>query len=210
MLLASRSSSFAIGGTGGYHACALKQLDKPMKKLRIEIRALLVAIGATAIIMSCGPGAEVVGDAMVDAGMMLRDGGDAIVPDAEAQACGMNCTTSGIRRVLTADTDMAQIEGSFITLNSDSTRELVSGPFVLTDLSSDGVIELYLVPSTVDCDGVDFPDPPDGTDEGLLLEENDINRSGLRWTVRGGQKLCVDDRFGTGVSLVWSGFHPYE
>lgn len=47
--------------------------------------ALLVAAGLL-VGLACDDGVEMVGDAMVDAGEVLRDAGDEMVPDAAAQA----------------------------------------------------------------------------------------------------------------------------
>jgi hypothetical protein len=108
-----------------------------LKKLLLVVSA---AIMSTMLVM-CGPtGMDMVGDAMVDAGNMLRDGSDGTMPDAMAQdSCATNCTSGGVLRVMTADTDPAQLVTGIVQIMESTTpaspgQEIVAGPLVLTDV----------------------------------------------------------------------------
>ena len=143
---------------------------KTTKDLRRTVIAGLIA----GVVASCGPtGVDMMGDAMVDAGEMMMDAGrimmdggdaldaaaDSMTPDAEAQACGMNCSAAGTQRVLTADTDPAQMESG--TATGMGSVEVVSGPFVLTDahnLSSGRYPLLFVADAATGCAAVTTPE----------------------------------------------------
>jgi hypothetical protein len=112
-------------------------------------------------------------------------------------------------RVITADTDPAQIEGGMIRWWEDvgSGREFVEGPLVITDLTAQKlspyppVVSAYFVPKGRACD------PSTARIRVKLTEGTTIYPvHGAKLYLRAGEILCVD----TGQEVTWAGYRPYH
>jgi len=194
---------------------------------------LLVAASAfSTLLVMCAPGGmESIGDAMVDAGHMLRDGAADVTSDAQAQACATDCTTGGVLRVMTADADPAQlvmqsVRAEFMTSATagEGAAVLGQGPLVLTDYSdmscSNGIVSV--VPAGHTCAEYTYSNalagsafnffafstgnvPPGGSVVAAPIH-------GARILVPAGATLCLYAAPApTGQCVVsYAGFHPYQ
>lgn len=186
----------------------------------------LVACGAmmAMLLVMCGPpGMGMMGDAMVDVGMTLRDGSDTSMPDAMAQDCATDCTGGGVLRVMTADTDPDQLRhaGVYIALPpSGDAVEVVAGPIVITDLMvarENGISYELRMTSLPDCTG---PIDPATTEHVVTLisaPQVGMTSVNTRFTreVHGGRILVpAGSRICTSVSntgfIYYAGFVPYD
>lgn len=169
---------------------------------RTGFRGWFVAGSVAAVIASCGPtGMEMIGDAMVDVGTRLRDGGDALTPDASAQDCATSCSGGGVLRVMTADTDPAQLLTGVV--RGGAAQEVVSGPFVLTDLQADPVqYDLYLAAAGSTCTST-------SASADFVAQTSDA--TGMHIVVAAGETLCAAVSGGQSSDrLRWAGFRPYD
>lgn len=177
---------------------------------RLEWRRMIVAGMIAGAIASCSSaGMDMIGDAMVDAGeamadagVALQDAADGMTPDATAQTtCGTSCSAGGTARVMTADTDPAQLLTGTVT----ESGQLVEGPFVLTDLRGidvDGIVTTW----EISICGAD-PIADMSTDRSSYSSKT----TGARIYVAPGEALCAYRSYTSprGV-LRWAGFRPYD
>lgn len=109
-----------------------------MKRVWKQMGLVMFGVAFSMLLVMCGPPSMgMMGDAMVDVGMTLRDSSDEAMPDAEAQDCATECSMGGVLRVMTADTDPERlVTATVIHRGSGSSEsfEVVSGPIVLTDI----------------------------------------------------------------------------
>jgi hypothetical protein len=185
-----------------------------------------------AMVVSCGPAAvEILGDAMVDAGRYMVDGGsamrdasDGMTSDASAQAgCATSCTSSGIQRMMTADTDPARLTRGTAPAEAPFSdpegpghyAELAVGPLVVTYARHVGnnLTAGFYVSDTGSCDvsfrsrgaesiGITF----DAISAGYGISTPAVTGNFL---VRSGERLCVWTSV-RGAGAAWAGFRPYE
>jgi hypothetical protein len=196
-----------------------------LKKLLLVVSA---AIMSTMLVM-CGPtGMDMVGDAMVDAGNMLRDGSDGTMPDAMAQdSCATNCTGGGVLRMMTADTDPGQLVTGLVVndnrMNDSQAFEIIEGPLVLTDLgiAREDVPHVNVFMTSMASCPTTTEYPPEA--EGLTYIALDGQSSGSsvntryahdihggRYLVPAGSRLCGRSA-GIAVFYVrYAGFRPYD
>ncbi|QQR60995.1 hypothetical protein IPH19_00830 [Candidatus Uhrbacteria bacterium] len=180
---------------------------------------------ATALAMCAPGGMEMMGDAMVDAGHMLSDAADDATSDAAAQeSCATNCSTGGVLRVMTADTDPAQLVTATVIhdgTGSSESFEVVAGPLVLTDLgfARDGVPHLeFRVSSLPDCPfGPSVTDAPPFTvialdDQSATSVNTRYNHEihGGRYYIPEGSRLCAYLAGDTTWYVRYAGFRPYN
>jgi hypothetical protein len=138
-------------------------------------------------------------------------GGGGAISNADAQPSGNcgTCTVTGPIQATatTADTDPTRLVSGGGTLN-EATAEAATGPFVLTDVTTDGILQVGIVPATASCDAFTAfarvsTAQSSGPGNGAIY--------GARIFVPAGEKLCV--RHPTGyqgpVGYRWSGFKPY-
>lgn len=196
-----------------------------------DLRRILAAGCVAGIVASCAPVAmDMMADAMIDAGESMMDAGgrlsdsgrqihdaaDSMTADAEAQpSCATNCTSSGILRVLTADTDPARFVRGSITDDALVTQDTsIRGPFVLTGFEvatsiSPSSGRLYVVPEPDRCsDSGDLIAEEANQTVSTTSTSTVVREDGMseRWYVGPGEKLCVR----CNGRCSWSGFHPYE
>ncbi|WP_394827243.1 hypothetical protein [Pendulispora albinea] len=114
-----------------------------------------------------------------------------------ASAQSPTSTAAAATAVLTADTDVAQLRGGYIT-NSSGMKLVASGPFVLTDLAAARAgtqMRVYVVPGSA-CP----------TSNILPTFETEVASHGMRIGVPTGSVACIP---GSNSNMSWAGFVPY-
>jgi hypothetical protein len=150
------------------------------------IPAMLVGL----VLLTCADEARrATGRVMTDAGTML------LGMDASAQQDG--ATPGGDRRVVTADTDLSRLETGIVTAGRAGVQ-LVRGPIVITDLSSEDSISFWIAAERDGC----------ATTQVTAGTGADQSLAGARIVVRADQVFCA--RGDAGAGMLWSGFRPYE
>lgn len=190
------------------------------KRARARIASSAVAIGGSAFLVMCAPvTGGMVGDAMVDTGHMLADAlvdtGSAIsdsasdaTSDAAAQpGCGTSCTTTGVQRLMTAETDPAQRVQGFATItNSASGTEIVVGPVMVTNITTNRSTDAMDAWVAVDCASVMGKVPVPG----VGATTSTLGFVAGPTFVPEGSRLCGIARASSGsVYIGWQGFTPY-
>ncbi|MCK9361378.1 hypothetical protein M0Q28_04075 [Patescibacteria group bacterium] len=204
-----------------------------MKSFLKKLAFVVCGVMAAMLLMMCGPPSMgMMGDAMVDVGMTLRDGSDTSMPDAMAQDCATDCTGGGVLRVMTADSDPERHVGGFGRLGAASIGDTPSvdagnGPLVLTDLVShgynatDGIFNVvaYSLPLGTPCMSFfDDLNRMEGDVEILASSMASTHTTpevfqqvhGASALVPSDRHLCIGSRYG-GLELYhWSGYRPYD
>jgi hypothetical protein len=117
-----------------------------------------------------------------------------------AQSCG-SCTVdgpvqiAGPTKVITADTDSAQLMSGSTTIPANGNALVVKGPFVLTDLYGWGV---SMGPGS-SC--------PLAAPVAITGYNNFL--TGARIFIPAGSIVCGNNGTNGSVSVLWSGFQPY-
>jgi hypothetical protein len=169
-------------------------------RFQVLAGSLLGAVAIHVILVACGSG-------KAGGTFPSKGAGDAAGEGtASAQSC-LACTTAGVGRVMTADTDPAQlVTGKTGTLGANGAVVVTAGPFVLTFAGytsqvTGGYGQLVMV-AGADCSQATLGD-------GILLSDAPGSLS-ARILVPSGQTMCWIPVGGTrGAALVWSGFTPY-
>lgn len=178
------------------------------------------------MLVMCGPtGMDMMGDAMVDAGNLLRDGASDTGSDAQAQACATNCSASGVMRVMTADTDPAQLVTAVVNYRGSGASEafeVVAGPLVLTDLefAQEGYPHLlFSITTQATCPPAWYPpetDPLttiglDGQDSLTSVNTRYVHElHGSRFYIPVGSRLCAHPHQNATWFVRYAGFRPYD
>lgn len=194
-----------IGRVLGTFNLRVPRGDGLLKRLGSVVGLSVICVCLT----MCAPaGMEMVGDAMIDIGEELRDGGG-MTSDARAQdGCATNCTSGGALRMVTADTDPNQAFGGVLAIPRFNPSEVVVGPAFLTDVRDargGGAIEFFL--TTAATCGAD-----DGTMVGYFADGEPWGH-GMRLFVPAGSRLCAASTASAGSSTTahyFNGFRPYE
>jgi hypothetical protein len=126
-------------------------------------------------------------------------------------ACN-KCSASGSPHGANPDSDPKQWVGGIVS--TDSNIELGVGPFYLTDVRAvEATSRLYLVDSTQACVDTAASAKELWTVASTTVAATVVNQGpahGMRFLVKAGQKLCLKDLGGFGVSIAWAGFRPYS
>jgi hypothetical protein len=153
--------------------------------LRVSTLSL---VALTVVLLTCG------GDLRRDTGHLLTDAGTWLL-DMDASAQADSGPAGSLPRVLTADTDLNRMETAIVSTNG-SNQQLATGPIVITDIGGGGGANYWLAPAG-GCT----------TTATTAFYVADRPLTGTRILVRSGQALCVS---GSGSSVLWSGFRPFE
>lgn len=168
----------------------------------LQRKALLIGgtLGMACVLAVCTPsGMEMVGDAMVDAGRALTDAADS---DAAAQTCAM-CSSSGALRVVTADSDQAQLRNGTSDVPFGTNVQLVGGPFVLTGVRDLDFPAARLYIAEGGCEAA--------TDDAVAEVLGRESLHGLHLWVPAGSLLCARVAAVSGNTRLWhTGFVPYD
>jgi hypothetical protein len=165
--------------------------------------------------------ADIVGEESHDA-MAAGDaggGGDSGGGGGDAGACGCTVSLSGPVQSVPASENSAQLQRGAVQIGPNGSF-LVSGPFILTDVTTDnfqgGAVGATLViqPSAASCPSL--PGGPEGAPGYLLTLSatyETASAHGARYSIPAGQMLCAyipPSTFGSPSGTVqWAGFVPY-
>jgi hypothetical protein len=157
------------------------------------------------VILSCGGNAIDMLDGAI---------GDGMVEDAAAQSCA-SCNAAGAVRMVTADTDPAQLESGITVEDEPGMPDpfVVAGPFVLTDAiatAGTGRTFLYTTEGDAadDCAMAALSNGALARLESAVDTGDDRGLQGVRILIPAGQVLCASTLDGS-PRVRWAGFRPY-
>ena len=168
------------------------------------------ALAGMAYVMSCGNSPSMP-QMSIDMAM-AQTAADMAMTGGMCGVCTVSgpITIQGPVKALTADNDVAQLDGGTLTVSTGS--KLIDGPLVLTDVvgadNSQSNVQVFAVPQTTACSlsnagarrvfyfavGGSTTAPAQLTGAHLIVKANET--------------LCAAT-FGNAANITWSGFHPY-
>jgi hypothetical protein len=143
-----------------------------------------------------------------------------------AQDCATDCTGGGVLRVMTADTDPAQLVHEYVQHDNrgmgSSVFEIVAGPFVLTDLGlarEDIPHTIFTTTEEATCPLAEGP--PMAEAFTVLALDGQVGMTsvntryvheihGGRYLIPSGSRLCAVVNFDAIYRIRYAGFRPYD